>query len=97
MKTLKTSLESSGTYLQGYMKASYEDLIKVFGEPTYGPNSTDIDKSTCEWVLEYGDNQYCTIYDWKLDETPYYAYNWHIGGFNKDCVKAIEDYFKGNI
>lgn len=97
MKTHKTSEKANGTHLQGYIKASYQDLIKVFGKPTYGPNSTNIDKSTCEWVLEYEDNQYCTIYDWKLDETPDYVYRWHIGGFNEDCVKAIEDYFERNM
>lgn len=96
MKTINDTSKSNGSHLQGYMKASYNDLVKVFGNPTFGPNAFELDKVTCEWILEYEDNKYCTIYDWKIEETPSYEYQWHIGGFNKDCVDAVKIFFERN-
>jgi hypothetical protein len=96
MKKVDTD-KANGTYLQGQLVAKYEDLVKVFGEPNDGPNSPDIDKSTCEWVLEYKDNGYCTIYDWKVPETIYEPYAWHIGGNEEDCMPIVSKFFKDNL
>ena len=92
MKKVERS-KANETYLQGYIDAKYSDLVKVFGEPNDGPNSPDMDKTTCQWVLEYKKNSYCTIYDWKTPETFYSLYRWHIGGHTNDCVDIITNYF----
>ena len=85
----------AGTSLQGYITTSYDKLVEAFGEPDLEPS----DKTTCEWhieftvVDEYGDEVMipATIYDWKLDETPYHTYNWHIGGFNMSAVDLVNE------
>ena len=92
MRKVET-VKASGSFLQGYMKASYLELVEVFGKPNLGPNDFGLDKVTCEWVLEYEDNKYCTIYDWKLPETPNYKYQWHIGGTEMECIEHVVNYF----
>ena len=60
-----------------------------------GPNADYLDKTTCEWTLEYGENKFCTIYDYKIYTTPFDDYEWHIGGIDEECIeilkKAIEE------
>jgi len=54
---------SHGTSLQGYINATYNQLIELLGKPTYDKPSGD-NKIQVEWVVEYkGD--FFTIYDWK--------------------------------
>lgn len=89
-------MNANGTSLQSYLLAEYEQLVKVFGEPTYGPNDFNLDKVTCEWVLEYAENKFCTIYDWKTYETPMEKYDWHIGGIDDECIEVIQSYFERN-
>lgn len=92
----------NGTSLMGYVSTTYDTLVEKFGEPTY----TDCgDKVNTEWCLEFevdadngsvgedGNIEYvtATIYDWKVDATPYGEYNWHVGGTSEesyDCVIA---------
>ena len=40
----------SGTSLQGKIFASYNDLVRMFGEPMFEGIG---DKTTTEWVIEY--------------------------------------------
>ena len=92
---------ANGTCLVGTVKTTYTELVEKFGEPTY----TNGDKTTAEWCLEFevdadngsmgedGNIEYvtATIYDWKVDATPYGEYNWHVGGTSEesyDCVIA---------
>ena len=89
------NMSISGTSLMGYVKTDYNSLIECFGEPILERG----DKTNCEWhieftvVDEYGDEVMipATIYDWKLDETPYHTYNWHIGGFNMSAVDLVNE------
>jgi hypothetical protein len=79
-----------GTSLQGYVKASYDQLVKVFGDPTYNETSGD-DKVDFEWVLKFNDGTEATIYNWKDYDGGLYAmstpdYTWHIGGKDKIAV-----------
>jgi hypothetical protein len=84
-----------GTSLQGYLEATRDELVEVFGEPvrTYG------DKTTCEWDIEFrvmtedGDDfdyVVATIYDWKMAPTINSRYRWHIGGRNYQAVELVE-------
>jgi hypothetical protein len=76
----------NGTGLVGYVETTYEDLKEAFGLP-YDRNG---DKTTCEWVLTFGDGQVATIYDWKMERTPIRKYRWHIGGKCASVVDRIE-------
>ena len=85
----------SSTSLMGYVNASYDRLIEVFGEPTYDEPSGD-GKVDVEWNLEFRDGTVATIYNWKdydgglrckSDE----AYTWHIGGKSRMAVSLVED------
>jgi hypothetical protein len=79
----------NGTSLQGYVQATYAQLVERFGQPEGGG-----DKTTVEWMLKFEDGTVATIYDWKVDETPTYMYNWHIGGKNKTAVTRVTQSLK---
>jgi hypothetical protein len=61
--------DESGTSLQGYINATYSQLIEALGEPTYNEPSGD-DKVQVEWVVEFEGNIF-TIYDWKTGSREY--------------------------
>jgi len=87
----------NGTSLKGYLTASYDDLVRAFGPPTYDEPSGD-DKVNIEWVLNIEDTELeedytVTIYNWKdydggLAATTNPSYQWHIGG-HKGIAPAI--------
>lgn len=84
-----------GTCLQGYISATYQQLVAVFGEPDYTDPSGD-GKVNTEWEMyteEYGP---VTIYDWKdydggARSRSGEVYEWHIGGKQKSAVWYIQD------
>jgi hypothetical protein len=82
---------ATGTSLQGHIETTYDELVKVFGKPIYGPDA-DEDKTTCEWCL-WIEGSLVTIYDWKTRCTPFDTYSWHIGGKNQLAVEAVYDAF----
>ena len=59
----------SGTSLQGYINATYSQLLETLGKPTYDEPSGD-DKVQVEWVVEFKGNIF-TIYDWKTGSREY--------------------------
>jgi hypothetical protein len=88
-------IEISGTSLQGYLTATFDEIADVFGPPVriYG------DKTTCEWDIEFRvmtpdgedfDYVTATIYDWKMAPTIHSNYRWHIGGRNYQAVECVE-------
>ena len=92
---IDTEASAGGTSLVGYIKTNYNDLVEVFGEPRY--TSSGDDKVTAEWNLEFlVDDEYvtATIYDWKLGETPFGEYNWHIGGFSAQAPHIVSQFMK---
>ena len=85
---------TGGTYLQGYVRASYKQLLKVFGEP----HGNDGYKTGFEWSFKFADGTVATIYNWKnghnylgeaegleLDDIT----EWHVGGFNEKAVARV--------
>ena len=104
--TFEHTTAKSGTHLQGHFTATYDELVKAFGEPTYmAERDGGFDKVWTEWNLEFrvpdedGDFDYvvATIYDWK-EESPYNSrtgkpYTWHIGGFDWRAEQAVGDVF----
>ena len=84
---------TNGTSLKGYIRASYDQLVQVFGQPDVGPDDRDQDKVTCIWELTFNDGTVATIYDWKEGETPMGTYEWHIGGRNNNASTMVQDAF----
>ena len=79
----------NGTCSQGCIETTYDELVKVFGEPTEFEGG----KVTVRWILQFSDGTVATIYDWKLLETPMGVYNWHIGGMSQRAVELVTQTF----
>jgi len=80
------------TSLQGYIQATYQELVEVFGDPTYSEPSGD-EKVNTEWDLFIDDTR-VTIYDWKdydfgKRSRSGQPYRWHIGGNCHDAVQIV--------
>jgi len=90
---------NSGSSLLGYVKATYAEIVEMFGEPPFGPGGDG--KVNVEWHLEFrvhddeletDDIYVATIYDWKEPEIPMDNYEWHIGGFSHNTFHVVQDY-----
>ncbi len=55
-----TSKEAEGTGLRGYVKTTYDQLVRTFGEPGKG----DQYKTDAEWIVRIN-GTIATIYNWK--------------------------------
>lgn len=83
----------SGTYLQGEMNISYQNLVNTFGEPN---GKTDEYKVDAEWIIQTPAGV-ATIYNYKTGknylgdegEEVENITDWHIGGKNKEVVDYI--------
>lgn len=82
------SIQVCGSSLSGYVTSTYDELVAVFGEPTF-TDSDPHEKVQCEWVLRIGD-VVATIYNWKTGFVPLGVYEWHIGGFDRGEVEAVQ-------
>lgn len=79
----------SGTWLQGYVGASYTELVLVFGQPTYLSKDGQ-GKTKAEWNLRI-DGVPVTIYDYKeYDKSLDQIYEWHIGGTSKEAAEVVQ-------
>ena len=85
-----------GTSLQGYIKASYEQLLQTFGAPN--PKLCDNYKTDVEWAFKFADGTVATLYNWKnghnyLGEAEGLElndiYEWNVGGFNEKAVSKL--------
>ena len=70
-----------GTHRVGELDGPYkEDIVKVFGPPTWDQGSAD-DKVQMEWVVKFPDGTLATIYDYKqYNVEPENIDYWSIGG-----------------
>jgi hypothetical protein len=86
------SLKANFTSLQGYVDATREQLVAVFGEP-YPIQSSD-GKVTTEWIIEFADKTIATIYDYKRYELGApksdELYEWHIGGHQRRALENVQ-------
>lgn len=71
MKIFKENedFSTNGTSYSGCITATYNQLIKTLGEPTFDTPSGD-NKVQKEWVVEFEENIY-TVYDWKTYDVDY--------------------------
>ena len=94
-KTMEATENIYGTSLQGYIKASYEQLLKAFGPPN--PNLCDKYKTDVEWAFEFADGTVATLYNWKNGKN--YCgkeglelndiYEWNVGGRSEKAVSRL--------
>ena len=85
-----------GTFLRGYIKASYDQLVKVFGEP-HDPDGDNYNTDV-EWAFEFADGTIATLYNWKngknyLGEAEGLElndiYEWNVGGNSDKAVAKL--------
>lgn len=97
------SNRQSGSCLQGYMTASYDELVEKFGEPYKAEQQGGFDKVWTEWNLCFEtDEGYvdATIYDWKEngpEASRHGQYRWHIGGFDWKAEDAVGTAFNMEV
>ena len=90
----KQVINLNGCSLKGHIETTYKDIVRVFGEPSFGPNDLG-DKTTCEWDLMFSDGTIGCIYDYyEYDQTPLGVYDWHIGGASKKIVSRVNQAFE---
>lgn len=84
-----TSADVNWSSHSGNVAATYDELIRTFGPPTYSNEDPD-DKVQTEWMLKIN-GVVATIYNWKTGATPTTGrYHWHVGGFDKGEVNLVE-------
>jgi hypothetical protein len=81
------------TCLQGYIRATYKELVETFGPPGEG----DDYKIDVEWILKWPNGVVATIYNWK-DGKNYCGpegkavediLDWNIGGHTSLSVEYV--------
>ena len=82
----RATVLAAGTWLQGYVNASYYELVQAFGPPL---GRGDGYKTRCEWVLAFDDGAIATIYDWKKDEPVEQVMRWNVGGRNPIATEHV--------
>jgi len=91
-------VDITGTSYCGLIKATYDQLVALFGEPE---PPYDDGKVNSSWAIEFfvedfehetQDYVTATIYDWKEKETPMGSHEWHVGGYGPDALYTLEDY-----
>jgi len=93
----------NGTSRRGGIKTSFEELRRIFGEPTRSTEmGDDLDKTNAEWHLEFevrdeddaDDSEFvvATIYDWKYPSLPQGVVDWEVGGHTWKSYEAVVSY-----
>jgi hypothetical protein len=81
-----------GTCLQGYISATRDQLVTVFGQPGDGDGGY---KFFFDWAIEIKGNNKAgitaMIYDWKYDQVfpAGEKIEWNIGGYSREAVDAV--------
>ena len=83
-----------GSSRKGYINCTYQDLVRVLGEPTY-PEASGDDKVQKEWVVAYNGEVF-TVYDWKTYDEEYTMNEldqFHVGGKTNasDFILELEE------
>ena len=92
----------NGTSLQGYVTATFDQLVSTFGKPAFDSTvDGQSDKVHTQWALEFedaeGNSVRATIYDWKEDSafnSRVGDYRWHIGGDDYTAEDAVASWLK---
>jgi hypothetical protein len=88
------TIDTNGCSRQGEITANYDELCKLFGEPTDG----DGYKVDAHWGIRFEDGTIATVYNYKSGKnyngrsgtpTEQITY-WHIGGFSKAAADNVQ-------
>lgn len=63
MKKIEKIIPKGGTYIGIRILTTYNEIVKQFGEPTFGQSGDK--KVTYEWFLKTSYGEVISIYDWK--------------------------------
>jgi hypothetical protein len=89
-----TQVCMTGSCLQGTILTTYDQIVQRLGHPSYGPDDTEGDKVSAEWILQFPNGVLASLYDWKeYGVTPKDRYLWHIGGCTPEVVKLVTKLF----
>ena len=91
--------ELTGSHLVGRLNTSYDNLVKVFDNPSLDRQDGKTDAFWCGKLLGIP----FTIYNWKNGSN--YGYNikvedmkeWNIGGFSNETETLIKQYLKWKL
>lgn len=101
-----TGMAIMGTSLVGDITTTYDKLVSVFGEPTFGMADSIDGKVSAEWVIIFDDGTVASIYDYKYHSSaeckeydpecdcttpPLHPYDWHIGGKDTKAVTLVKE------
>lgn len=89
----QTSNVASGTSKQGTVKATFDELVSVFGEPEIMPYEYKLNHL---WVVNI-EGVIATIYDYKEDLKTGKAEDWHIGSKQKVAERLVNQVLAENI
>jgi len=87
-------INPTGTHLQGYLNAGYNELVRAFGYP----QGSDGYKVDAEWTIKFSSGEVATVYNWKnginyCGASGLHASqitHWHIGGFSEEVVDLVK-------
>ena len=95
------TIKTNGTHFQGTVKTTFDELVEVFGEPTF-TDASPYEKVNAQWAIEFKvpftddtgiedfETVTATVYNWKDGYIPTEKYDWHIGGFDSEAVDCVE-------
>lgn len=86
-------IDVRGTFLQGTLQATRQQLVTAFGEPLLG-----LTRAVNDWHIQFEDGAVATIYDWKtapVDDAEVYA--WRIGGKSREDVERVHQIFREQL
>ena len=97
----------NGTSFQGVIKTTYDQLVEIFGKPTY-TDADPYEKVNAEWTInstvvekDQDPDDYFykvfTIYNWKDGRIPTEEYEWHIGGQDYEAKEIADAIFENHI
>ena len=102
------SFNRSGSSRQGYIDAKYDDLVELFGKPSY-VDADPYAKVSCEWVLnvkvldDFAEDEddwsyeQVSIYAWKYGCIPVEKCQWNIGGFDYNASDIVEQIIESGV
>ena len=79
------TIKTNGTHFQGTVKTTFDELVEVFGEPTF-TDASPYEKVNAEWTVQAKDKD-----NWKMGYIPTEEYDWHIGGYDYNALSVATD------
>jgi hypothetical protein len=97
-----TNANVNGTSLAGGIRATYDQLVAVFGKPEFFDLDNSDGKIDVEWAIAFDNGTVATIYNWKNGKNYCGSeglnvadiVDWNVGGSHYDAAILVEEAFK---